>query len=95
MYSLNVPAAGHAQQHVLVTSCPIRLLAPHSATMRPATASAPVIRMGSSSPASAVSLLYGGMGSEDWRMNDGDEVLISLVALVVCTVLLIYFFVYF
>ena len=51
--------------------------------------------MGSSSPASAVSLLNGGMGSEDWRMNDGDEVLISLVALVVCTVLLIYFFVYF
>jgi hypothetical protein len=40
-------------------------------------------------------LLNGGMGSEDWRMNDGDEVLISLVALVVCTVLLIYFFVYF
>ena len=46
-------------------------------------------------PSLGVSLLNGGMGSEDWRMNDGDEVLISLVALVVCTVLLIYFFVYF
>jgi hypothetical protein len=46
-------------------------------------------------PCPGISLLNGGIGSEDWRMNDGDEVLISLVALVVCTVLLIYFFVYF